>query len=144
MLNPEEVLFLWAVITIPMVALGGWWASILISGLVRNYRISKAARKEAAEMEAWRKEFELEKGNKRPINAEWRAMVSKETEILKESEDRYQPGEDEIAETYDSAKEATDSMLRTMTIRPDRDIKKGELISREEAVRWMLEGSSHE
>ena len=61
-------------------------------------------------------------------------------EILKESEDRYQKGEDEIAETYDSAKEATDSMLRTMTIRPDRDIKKGELISREEAVRWMLLG----
>ena len=144
MLNPEEVLFLWVVITIPMVALGGWWAWVLISSFVRNYKLARYFRKEAAEMEAWRKEFELEKGNKRPINAEWRAMVSKETEILKESEDRYQPGEDEIAETYDSAKEATDSMLRTMTIRPDRDIKKGELISREEVVRWVLEGSSHE
>lgn len=134
MLNPEEMLFLWAVITIPMVALGGWWASILISGLVRDYRISKAARKEAAEMEVWRKELGFDdKGKKRPINEDWLKMVNEEM-------DKAIPG---LKEKIKAEKDA-DSMLRTMTIRPDRDIKKGELISREEAVRWMLEGSSHE
>ena len=62
------------------------------------------------------------------------------TEILKESEDRYQPGEDEIAETFDSADEAAASFLRSMTVRVDRDVSKGELVSRKELVRWMLQG----
>ena len=62
------------------------------------------------------------------------------TEILKESEDRYQTGEDEIAETFDSADEAAASFLRSMTVRVDRDVSKGELVSRKELVRWMLQG----
>ena len=35
------------------------------------------------------------------------------TEILKESEDRYQPGEDEIAETFDSADAAIKALATT-------------------------------
>ena len=35
------------------------------------------------------------------------------TEILKESEDRYQTGEDEIAETFDSADEAIKALATT-------------------------------
>ena len=61
------------------------------------------------------------------------------TEILKESEDRYQPGEEIVYKVYNSADEAVAGMLRTMTIKPDRDVKKGELITRKEATRWMLE-----
>ena len=61
-------------------------------------------------------------------------------EILKESEDRYQTGEDEIAETFDSADEAA-SFLRSVTVRVDRDVSKGELVSRKELVRWMLQGA---
>ena len=61
-------------------------------------------------------------------------------EILKESEDRYQTGEDEIAETFDSA-DAAASFLRSVTVRVDRDVSKGELVSRKELVRWMLQGA---
>ena len=52
-------------------------------------------------------------GEGKPINKEWRDEVLKETEILKESEDRFQEGEDEIAETFDSADEAIKALATT-------------------------------
>ena len=52
-------------------------------------------------------------GEGKPINKEWRDKVLKEeAEILKEEKDHYQDGEDEIAETYDSADEAVDDLQR--------------------------------
>ena len=96
----------WVVVVGLFAAIVGFLGGLIIFYSVKSWLLSRRFHREILDV------CKSISGEGKPINEEWRAMVSKEIEILKEEKDHYQDGEDEIAETYDSADEAVDDLQR--------------------------------